>query len=73
MSFSTSMLSLSSILLGATGLLLLHSDASAARAGFVLSFGLDISLQLFWLLDRVVNFEENMVSVERIAESEPVS
>ena len=40
-------------------------------AGFILTFALDLSSQIFWLLDRAVDLEEHMVSVERIAEGTP--
>lgn len=68
MAFSNGMLTLSSVILGATGYFLLLSDMTAAQAGFILSFGLDASLQLFWLLEQLVTFEEQMVAVERVAE-----
>jgi hypothetical protein len=67
--FSSLMLTISSLLLGATGLFLLSSNLSASTAGFTLAFAVDLSLQLFWLLDRIVNLEEQMVSVERMNES----
>lgn len=69
LAFSSAMLTFTSLILGASGFFLLGSNLSAPAAGFVLTFALDLSGQIFWLLDRVVNFEEQMVSVERIAES----
>ena len=69
LAFSSAMLTFTSLILGASGFFLLGSKLSAPAAGFVLTFALDLSGQIFWLLDRVVNFEEQMVSVERIAES----
>jgi hypothetical protein len=67
------MLTFTSLILGASGFFLLGTDLDAPMAGFILTFALDLSSQIFWLLDRVVNLEEQMVSVERIAESKPRS
>jgi hypothetical protein len=63
------MLTITSLLLGTTGFFLLGSNLSASTAGFTLAFAVDLSMQVFWLLDRVVNLEEQMVSVERMNES----
>jgi hypothetical protein len=71
MAFSSAMFTMTSLILGASGLFLLRSDLDAAMAGFLLTFALDLSSQIFWLLDRVVNLERHMVSVERIAEGMP--
>lgn len=65
------MLTLTSLILGASGIFVLRSDMDAPMAGFILTFALDLSSQIFWLLDRVVDLEEHMVSVERIAEGTP--
>jgi ABC-type multidrug transport system fused ATPase/permease subunit len=62
---------MTSLVLGAAGLFVLRSDMDAPMAGFILTFALDLSSQIFWLLDRVVDLEEHMVSVERIAEGTP--
>jgi hypothetical protein len=65
------MLISTSLVLGGSGFFLLRSNLDAPMAGFILTFALDLSSQIFWLLDRIVNLEEQMVSVERIAESKP--
>ena len=62
------MLTLTSLVLVASGFFLLSTNYDASTAGFVLTFALDLSSQMFWLLDRFVNLEEHMVAVERIAE-----
>ncbi|KAG7528989.1 hypothetical protein FFLO_05847 [Filobasidium floriforme] len=66
--FASAMLTMTSLVLGASGLFVLRSDMDAPMAGFILTFALDLSSQIFWLLDRVVDLEDHMVSVERIAE-----
>jgi ABC-type multidrug transport system fused ATPase/permease subunit len=63
------MLSIAAVLVAATGWIVLGSDLSPSMAGFILAFALDLSLQIFWLLDRLINLEEQMVAVERINES----
>lgn len=61
---------LSALLVGATGILLLilSDKVSASVAGFALSFALNISNNMLFLVRRYTALELAMVGVERIKE-----
>lgn len=59
---------LSSAVVGITGVVCLISGASAASAGFALSFAGTVSGDLLFVVRRFVSLEQSMVAMERIVE-----
>jgi ABC-type multidrug transport system fused ATPase/permease subunit len=60
-------LTLSSVFMTATAALLIGRDISPSKAGFILSFAVEMSSNLFSLLEQFILLEQTFVSAERIS------